>query len=73
MQCCATVRTTLRKQETSQLSMEGTGEGCGFLCFFSQQFCRRLYIFKIIIFYFLGQDKMMDKLNLTKEEKGKRF
>ena len=53
--------------------MEGTGEGCGFLCFFSQQFCRRLYIFKIIIFYFLGQDKMMDKLNLTKEEKGKRF
>ena len=35
MQCCATVRATFRKQETSQLSMEGTGEGCGFLCFWS--------------------------------------
>ena len=33
MQCCATVRATFRKQETSQLWMEGTGEGCGFLCF----------------------------------------
>ena len=31
------------------------------------------YTFKIITFYSLGQDKMMDKLNLTKEEKGKRF
>ena len=27
MQCCATVRATFRKQETSQLWMEGTGEG----------------------------------------------
>ena len=44
-----------------------------YLSTMSQQFCRRLYIFKTIIFYFLGQDKMMDKLNLTKEEKGKRF
>ena len=35
MQCCATVRATFRKQETSQLWMEGTGEGCGFLCFWS--------------------------------------
>ena len=50
MQCCATVRATFRKQETSQLWMEGTGEGCGFLCSLklpylstmSQQFCRRL-------------------------------
>ena len=33
MQCCATVRATFRKQETSQLWMEGRGEGgCGFLC-----------------------------------------
>ena len=31
-QCCATVRATFRKQETSQRWMEGTGEGCGFLC-----------------------------------------
>ena len=35
MQCCATVRATFRKQETSQLWIEGTGEGCGFLCFWS--------------------------------------
>ena len=28
---------------------------------------------KLLFFYFLGQDKMMDKLNLTKEEKGMRF
>ena len=27
MQCCATVRATFRKQETSQLWMEGRGEG----------------------------------------------
>ena len=33
MQCCATVRATFRKQETSQLWIEGTEEGCGFLCF----------------------------------------
>ena len=33
MQCCATIRATFRKQETSQLWMEGTGEGCRFLCF----------------------------------------
>ena len=30
-------------------------------------------MFKIIFLYPLGQNKMMDKLNLTKEEKGKRF
>ena len=52
IQCCATVRATFRKQETSQLWMEGTGEGCGFLCSLklpylstmSQQFCRRLWV-----------------------------
>ena len=30
-------------------------------------------MFKIIFLYSLGQNKMMDKLNLTKEETGKRF
>ena len=33
MQCCATVRATFRKQETSQLWMEGTGEGVWILMF----------------------------------------
>ena len=33
MQCSADVRATCRKQQTPQLWMEGTGEGCGF--FFS--------------------------------------
>ena len=32
MQCCADVRAPYRKQQTSQLWMEGTGEGCGFSC-----------------------------------------
>ena len=52
MQCCALVLATYRKQQTPQLWMEGTGEGCGFFCSqkspylstMSQQFCRRLYI-----------------------------
>ena len=30
MQCCAAVQATYRKQQTPQLWMEGTGEGCGF-------------------------------------------
>ena len=50
IQCCATVRATFRKQQTPQLWMEGTGEGCGFFCSLklpylstiSQQFCCRL-------------------------------
>ena len=50
MQCCATVRATFRKQQTQQLWMEGTREGCGFLCSLklpylsttSRHFCRRL-------------------------------
>ena len=32
MQCSADVRATCRKQQTPQLWMEGTGEGCGFFC-----------------------------------------
>ena len=47
MQCCANVRATYRKQQTPQLWMEGTREGCGFFCSLrlpylstmSQQFC----------------------------------
>ena len=50
MQCCALVLAAYRKQQTPQLWMEGTGEGCGFFCSpklpylrtMSQQFCRRL-------------------------------
>ena len=51
MQCCAAVQATLRKQQTPQLWMEGTGDRCAwFLCSLklpylstiSQQFCRRL-------------------------------
>ena len=50
MQCWAAVRATFRKQQTPQLWMEGTGEGCGVLCSLklpylttmSQQFRRRL-------------------------------
>ena len=32
MQCCVTVRATIRKQQTPQLWMEGTGKECKFLC-----------------------------------------
>ena len=32
MQCCANVRATYRKQQTSQLWTEGTGNGCAFFC-----------------------------------------
>ena len=32
MQCCADVRATYRKQQTPQLWIEGTTEGCGFFC-----------------------------------------
>ena len=47
IQCCATVWATFRKQETPQLWVEGTGEGCGFSCSLklpylstmSQKFC----------------------------------
>ena len=50
MQCCADVQATYRKQQTPQLWMEGTGEGCRFFCslklpyfsWMSQQFCWRL-------------------------------
>ena len=50
MQCWADGWATYRKQQTPQLWMEGTGEGCGFFCSLklpylstmSQQFCRRL-------------------------------
>ena len=52
MQCSADVRATYLKKQTPQLCMEGTGEGCGFLCSLkvpclstmSQQFCRRLKV-----------------------------
>ena len=50
MQCCADVQATYRKQQTPQLWMEGTGEGCRLFCslklpyfsWMSQQFCWRL-------------------------------
>ena len=32
MQCCTAAQATFRKQQTPQLWMEGTGEGCGFFC-----------------------------------------
>ena len=52
MQCCAAVRATNSKQQTLQLSMEGTGEGYGFFCSLKllylstmpQQFCNRLQV-----------------------------
>ena len=48
--CCALVLAAYRKQQTLQLWMKGTGEGCRFFCSpklpylrtMSQQFCRRL-------------------------------
>ena len=42
MQCCATVRATFRKQETSQLWMEGEGRGVWILMFSEVSLCRRL-------------------------------
>ena len=50
MQCCAAVQATCRKQQTPQLWIDETGEGCGFFCSLmlpfcgtmSQQFCYRL-------------------------------
>ena len=50
MQRCAAVRTTCRRQQTSQLWIEGRREGCGLFCSqklphlrtMSQQFCHRL-------------------------------
>ena len=54
MQCCPAVRAASKKQQTPQLWMEGSGEGCGFfsslklpyLSTISQQFCRRLLVNK---------------------------
>ena len=54
MQCCAAVRAASKKQQTPQLWIEGSGEGCGFfsslklpyLSTMSQQFCRRLLVNK---------------------------
>ena len=54
MQRCAAVRAASKKQQTPQLWMEGSGEGCGFfsslklpyLSTMSQQFCRRLLVNK---------------------------
>ena len=44
MQCCANVRATYRKQQTSQLWTEGTGNGCAFFCSLKLPHlsCRRL-------------------------------
>ena len=54
--CCALVLATKRKQQTLQLWMEGTVEGCGFFCSpklpclstMSQQFCRRLLLLRVL-------------------------
>ena len=65
VQCCALVLATCRKQQTPQLWMEGTGEGCGFFCSpklpylstMSQQFCRRLKLGFDVWVKFLNNSK----------------
>ena len=54
MQCFAAVQAASKKQQTPQLWLEGSGEGCGFfsslklpyLSTMSQQFCHRLLVNK---------------------------
>ena len=43
MQCCAAVQATYRKQQTSQLRMEGTEEECGYFCSLKLPYLRTIF------------------------------